>query len=461
MALALAAVSAARQNKEAGSSLPQALQTLQQTLEPTSQKSDSAEAIAGQHKSPCTAAGNIHCSGNAPTLLKPQDWAHYQALRCGRHSDRQSPGTTGVCSSHSLKAQALCMFAVAASQGAVKELLACCREASSQPSPPDLATRATQALTAVLASDSARDEFAEQDGSTALTALLEVSKGPHRSSSYLYCATSGLWTHCQYTMLKVLRGFCLCLADMFPGLTCGAEGKAGVPWRLCAFRMRGSTPSCSRLVKHHFSFLAFPGASLCSIAACIEAAAAKNETSKCAFVDKGAHVLLIDAVRQPGISHEALKPICGALRSFATADDLRPTTSRYGVPLHHGLETWVVRKIIFAFMSLQCRSAPDLHAPKIVGLLMQSLPERAGNCQSRRPRGHAGSRAGSHGQQHDWTSDTHSGLQCSAAHCRERQHLHGVCRRGWRDSHNAGKECIKARTVVAFTFPLLTNEACA
>ena len=69
-----------------------------------------------------------------------------------------------------------------------------------------------------------------------------------------------------------------------------------------------------------------------SIAACIEAAAAKNETSKCAFVDEGAHVLLIEAIGQPGISHDALKPICGALRSFATADDLRPTTSRRDTP---------------------------------------------------------------------------------------------------------------------------------
>ena len=65
------------------------------------------------------------------------------------------------------------------------------------------------------------------------------------------------------------------------------------------------------------------------IAACIEAAAAKSETSKCAFVDSGVHVLLIDAVRQPGMSHDALRPVCGALRSFATADDSRPTTSRY------------------------------------------------------------------------------------------------------------------------------------
>ena len=70
-----------------------------------------------------------------------------------------------------------------------------------------------------------------------------------------------------------------------------------------------------------------------SIAACIEAASAKNETNKCAFVDKGAHVLLIEAICQPGISHDALRPICGALRSFATADDLRPTTSRCSCPL--------------------------------------------------------------------------------------------------------------------------------
>ena len=64
----------------------------------------------------------------------------------------------------------------------MKELLACCREAlhqnaSSQSLLPDVAMPAAQALTAVLASDSARDEFAEQDGSTALKALLKVSDG--------------------------------------------------------------------------------------------------------------------------------------------------------------------------------------------------------------------------------------------------------------------------------------------
>lgn len=71
------------------------------------------------------------------------------------------------------------------------------------------------------------------------------------------------------------------------------------------------------------------GSSVGSIAACIEAASNKSEASKCAFVDEGTHVLLIGAIREPGITHDALRPICGALRSFSTADDLRPTTSRF------------------------------------------------------------------------------------------------------------------------------------
>ncbi len=77
-------------------------------------------------------------------------------------------------------------------------------------------------------------------------------------------------------------------------------------------------------------------------AAVIEAAAAKHEGSKCAFVDAGVHVQLIDAAAAvpPGggsggdagdsvvPSAVALAAICNALRSFATADDLRPSTSR-------------------------------------------------------------------------------------------------------------------------------------
>ena len=87
-----------------------------------------------------------------------------------------------ACCIQLVNAQGICPLAVAVSQGAVKELLACCREAlcqdaSSQPLAPDLAKPAAQALTAVLASDSARDEFAEQDGSTALTAVLKASEG--------------------------------------------------------------------------------------------------------------------------------------------------------------------------------------------------------------------------------------------------------------------------------------------
>ncbi len=48
MALALAAVSAARQTKDSASSLLQALQGFEQTLQSFSTKSDSAEALAGE-----------------------------------------------------------------------------------------------------------------------------------------------------------------------------------------------------------------------------------------------------------------------------------------------------------------------------------------------------------------------------------------------------------------------------
>ncbi len=76
-------------------------------------------------------------------------------------------------------------------------------------------------------------------------------------------------------------------------------------------------------------------------AAAIEAAAAKHENNKCAFVDAGVHTRLIGAAvasRPPGGGEcvggqqtpppSALAAICNALRSFATADDLRPSTSR-------------------------------------------------------------------------------------------------------------------------------------
>ena len=65
-------------------------------------------------------------------------------------------------------------LAVAVSQGAVKELLACCKAAVSDA---HLAAPAARALTAVLASDGARDEFAEQNGSMALKLLLDKSQG--------------------------------------------------------------------------------------------------------------------------------------------------------------------------------------------------------------------------------------------------------------------------------------------
>lgn len=79
-------------------------------------------------------------------------------------------------------------------------------------------------------------------------------------------------------------------------------------------------------------------------AAAIEAAAAKHEGNKCAFVDAGVHARLIAAAATvtpgslaggssagdpcPPLPAPALAAICSALRSFATADDLRPSTSR-------------------------------------------------------------------------------------------------------------------------------------
>ena len=49
MALALAAVSAARQTSQDGSSLLEALQAFQQTLQPSAEKSEPADAIAGEY----------------------------------------------------------------------------------------------------------------------------------------------------------------------------------------------------------------------------------------------------------------------------------------------------------------------------------------------------------------------------------------------------------------------------
>ncbi|CAL8469870.1 g9412 [Coccomyxa elongata] len=81
-----------------------------------------------------------------------------------------------------------------------------------------------------------------------------------------------------------------------------------------------------------------------AVAAAIEAAAAKHEGNKCAFVDAGVHARLIAAAATaapgptaggsgagdpcPPLPSPALAAICSALRSFATADDLRPSTSR-------------------------------------------------------------------------------------------------------------------------------------
>ncbi len=88
----------------------------------------------------------------------------------------------------SLSAEVQKLHAVAVSQGAVKELLACCNKALGPPLLPDLAVPAARALTAVLASDGARDEFAEQDGHIALTALLEALEGTSPCLTLLHAA---------------------------------------------------------------------------------------------------------------------------------------------------------------------------------------------------------------------------------------------------------------------------------
>ncbi|KAK9915509.1 hypothetical protein WJX75_000068 [Coccomyxa subellipsoidea] len=156
---------------------------------------------------------------------------------------------------------------VAVKAGAVRALLSChaiTKEADSV----DNTCLALSALPIVLVSDDARDEFSAADGVETLASLLDR------------------WT--------------------------GANARPGT----------GDVVGAS--------------------AAAIEAAASKHENNKCAFVDVGVHMRLISAAAVasgspnggPGAGEpvppppSALGALCGALRSFATADDLRPSTSR-------------------------------------------------------------------------------------------------------------------------------------
>jgi hypothetical protein len=89
------------------------------------------------------------------------------------------PSCKALCN-HALLTNVCMASAVAVSRGAVTELLACCQAAASSPelpSLPEYAVPAARALTAVLASEIARDEFAEQEGPTVLKALLEKAEG--------------------------------------------------------------------------------------------------------------------------------------------------------------------------------------------------------------------------------------------------------------------------------------------
>ncbi len=71
MVLALVGVSAARQTKDSASSLPQALQDLEQILQPSPTKSDSAEALAGEHSRHNTQGSRrTSPSGHAPSFPK-------------------------------------------------------------------------------------------------------------------------------------------------------------------------------------------------------------------------------------------------------------------------------------------------------------------------------------------------------------------------------------------------------
>ena len=70
------------------------------------------------------------------------------------------------------------LHAVTVKKGAVKQLLACCQAAAGRDArQSELAALATCVLTLVLGLDTARDEFAEQNGAHILRLLLEKSEG--------------------------------------------------------------------------------------------------------------------------------------------------------------------------------------------------------------------------------------------------------------------------------------------
>lgn len=69
---------------------------------------------------------------------------------------------------------------MALSKGAVQELLLCCKGSASSAQEHQLrehALLAVRALTSVLATQDARDQFLKQDGITVMRALLEESSG--------------------------------------------------------------------------------------------------------------------------------------------------------------------------------------------------------------------------------------------------------------------------------------------
>lgn len=167
------------------------------------------------------------------------------------------------------------VLAVAAQKGAVQELLACCSAAREKTS---VFCAALSALQLVLGSEAAQEDFCKADKAADFADMLRIHTGA--------CGQ--------------------CIG------TRGQEGSQALP------------TYCFNNVP-----CAGDSAVVEAAAACIQAAAAKHEGNKCAFMDGGVAGPLIAAARAPDQAPGALVAICGALRSFATADDARPSTSRW------------------------------------------------------------------------------------------------------------------------------------
>jgi hypothetical protein len=202
-----------------------------------------------------------------------------QALLKDEDKDSQAQALSGTCllfrwaTGHSAPAAGqthACACAVAAQKGAVPELQRCCGALSEQPS--ELCT-ALSTLHLVLGSEAAQEDFCRGNA-----------------------------------------------AELLAGVLRAHAGAAGPP------SCMGVEPYLRHLLSH--SIHADDASIVEGAAACAEVAAAKHEGNKCACMDAGVASMLVGAARLPGMGPAALERICAALRTFATADDARPSTSR-------------------------------------------------------------------------------------------------------------------------------------